>query len=398
MRVAIRCDAAPTIGAGHWMRCLALARALVRDGAEVVFLCRDNAGDFKPVMQASGLPIHWLPPAGADGVLPSVAPVDREWVGAHRHDAPDDGPNHGSADGAQVGRPGAARISVDVARDAQACRAILARQAPDWLIVDHYGLGADWQRRLRERAQRLLVIDDWPETSHDCDLLLNPNLPLQPEAYRPLVPAHCRLLLGPEYALLGPDFLCRAPRPRDRSPRRVLISFGGSDPPGAGLLTMAALARLARAGALDALERITLVAGPANPHWHALRAAAGQVPRLRLVRQARAMAAQLQAADLVIGAAGGSLWERAWLGVPALVLALVPHQRPVAEALAARHAIDYLGPIETLEAKQLAARIAAALRAPKRRREIARNARALLGQAAFIRAPRAFLEAAWRVT
>ncbi|MBK5968583.1 MULTISPECIES: UDP-2,4-diacetamido-2,4,6-trideoxy-beta-L-altropyranose hydrolase [Thiorhodovibrio] len=357
MRVAIRCDAAPAIGAGHWMRCLALARALVRDGAEVVFLCLDHAGDFKPVMQAAGLPIHWLTAAAADA-LPAV------------------------------GDP------VDAADDAQACAAALAAQPLDWLIVDHYQLGAEWQAQLRKCARRLLVIDDWPEKSHDCDLLLNLNLPLQPQAYRPLVPAHCRLLLGPEYALLGQDFLRHSPRARDGRVRRVLITFGGSDPPGAGLLCIAALAQLARAGALDGIERLILVAGPGNRHWRELRAAAQEVPRLRVVRQVRAMAAQLQAADLVIGAAGGSLWERGWLGVPALVLALVPHQRPVAEDLAARDAIDYLGSVEQLDAKQLAARIAAALQAPGRLREIARNACKLIGQAAFIRAPRAFLEAA----
>ncbi|EIC20186.1 UDP-2,4-diacetamido-2,4,6-trideoxy-beta-L-altropyranose hydrolase [Thiorhodovibrio frisius] len=356
MRVAIRCDVSPVLGAGHWMRCLALARALTRDGAEVSFLCRAEAGDFKPVMQAAGLPIHWLPaePSAVADPPPPLNPLD----------------------------------------DADACASPLAAQPVDWLILDRHGLGAAWQARLRGLARWRLVIDDLAETEQECDLLLNPNLPIDAGAYRFLVPAHCRLLLGPEYALLGEDFLRCQPRLRDGHVRRLLISFGGSDPPGASLLTLAALKRLQATSALDGLERILLVAGPGNLHWPALRTAAQGLPRLRLVRQVRAMAAQLQAADLVIGAAGGSLWERGWLGVPALVLALVPHQRPVAEDLAARDAIEYLGPVEQLDAKQLAARIAAALQAPGRLREIARNARKLIGQAAFIRAPRALLEAA----
>jgi UDP-2,4-diacetamido-2,4,6-trideoxy-beta-L-altropyranose hydrolase len=347
VRVAIRCDAAPALGAGHWMRCLALARALARDGADVAFLCRDEAGQLAPVMQAAGLPIHWL----------------------------------------------SAAQSLDAVRDAAACSDALAAAPRDWLILDRPGLGAAWSARLRERARRLLVIDDWPDTKHDCELLLNPNLPTQAAAYAPLVPAHCRLLLGPEYALLHADFLDRAPRARDGRVRRLLISFGGSDPPGASLLALTALRQLEHQGLLDGLERVLLVAGPGNPHWPALRAAAASLPRLRLVRTLRAMAAQLQAADLVLGAAGGSLWERGWLGVPALVLALVPHQRPVAEALAARGAIDYLGPVESLTTGQLAERMAAALADPRRLMEIGQQARALIGQAKFARHPRAFLEA-----
>lgn len=362
MRVALRCDASPSLGAGHWMRCLALARALKRAGAEIAFLCVRDVDELAAqspgfesrsmyrVRRAAGLPIHWL----------SFGPQP------------------------------------DPIQDADACLAALADWPVDWLVLDRPwpqpGQSRAFCQRLRARARRLLVLDDQPQHPLDCDLLLNPNLPIQAAAYAPLVPAHCRLLLGPEYALLDESFLSLSARVRDGRVRRVLISFGGSDPPGASLLTLTALKRLDAVGALAGLSRMMLVAGPGNPDWPALREAAYGLPQLRLVPSVRAMAAQLQAADLVIGAAGGSLWERAWLGVPALVLALVPHQRPVAEALAARGAIDYLGPVESLDAAKLAERIAAALGATQRLCAIATNARALIGQARFARAPRAFLE------
>ena len=44
-RIIIRCDASLSIGSGHVMRCRTLARELQRRGAEVLFLCRRQAGD-----------------------------------------------------------------------------------------------------------------------------------------------------------------------------------------------------------------------------------------------------------------------------------------------------------------------------------------------------------------
>lgn len=329
------------------MRCLALARALVRDGAAVSFLSRADAGDFMRPMHAAGVPIQWI----------------------------------------------AAPPRLDPEADAAACAALLCQDPVDWLILDRHGLGAHWQRRLRPWAKQILVIDDLADTVHHCDLLLNPNLPISPADYQGLVPLRCQLLLGPEYALLGRDYFRCAPRRCDGRVRRLLVSFGGSDPAGASRLALHALAELSADGQLDAVERILLVAGPGNPAWPELRELSRCVANLRVVRSVRAMAAQLQAADLVIGAAGGSLWERCWLGVPALVLALVPHQEPVAEALASRGAIRYLGPVGRVDARGLANEVAALLRDAETLRAIGSAARALIGQARFAQSPRAFLEA-----
>ena len=36
------------------------------------------------------------------------------------------------------------------------------------MVVDHYGLGADWETALRRVARRIMVIDDLADRPHDC--------------------------------------------------------------------------------------------------------------------------------------------------------------------------------------------------------------------------------------
>ncbi len=127
----------------------------------------------------------------------------------------------------------AAWLGVPQAQDASESIEAIQGALVDWLIMDHYALDAEWERRLRPHVERLMVIDDLANRSHDCDLLLDQNLvPENHARYRNLVPSTCRLLLGPRYALLGPEYRVwrRSLRPREGQVGRVLVFLGGSDP------------------------------------------------------------------------------------------------------------------------------------------------------------------------
>ena len=45
----------------------------------------------------------------------------------------------------------------------------------DWLIVDHYKLDIQWEKQLRPFVKKILVIDDYINREHDCDVFLNQN-------------------------------------------------------------------------------------------------------------------------------------------------------------------------------------------------------------------------------
>ena len=90
MRVVFRVDASLEIGTGHLMRCMTLADELRRRGTTATFLCRELPGHLIELTRSRGFETETI---------------------AHEDASP-----------AQV-----------------------TRLRPDWVVVDHYGLGSAWE-------------------------------------------------------------------------------------------------------------------------------------------------------------------------------------------------------------------------------------------------------------
>lgn len=314
MRVAFRADASVNLGSGHVMRCLTLADVLRANGVVTRFICRRLPGDLGAAIQARGHELVWL------------------------------------------------EADVDASADAEASRRALADDAPwDWLVVDHYGLDAAWERALRAVAGDILAIDDLADRPHDCDLLLDQNQQAAGR-YDDLAPRHASRLLGPRHALLRPAFAAarRARSPRDGRVVRLLLFFGGADAEGETMKALAALDLLGRQY-LD----VDVVIGAANPHRAAIAAACAARPRTALHIQAENMAELMAAADLCLGAGGGACWERCCVGLPALVVATAANQIEQCHALAAAGAHVYLGAAAGVDAARWAGALAWLLELPE---------------------------------
>ena len=294
MRVAFRTDASIDIGNGHVMRCLTLADALRGQGADCVFACRPQEGHLILRIRQMGFDVTELPPSAAN--------------------ADDD-----------------ARATIDA----------IARRV-DWLVVDHYGLGAAWETRVRGICDRLMVIDDLADRAHDCDLLLDQNAGRRSEDYRALVPRGCTVLVGPSQALLRPEFAAarRQSLPRRRQTiERLLVSMGGVDRDNISMQVLRALERCDFANA----PQITVVLGPHAPWLEEIRrcAAAMRWPT-RVLADVADMAPLMTHSDLSIGAAGVSALERCCVGLPSIVIPIAFNQLAGARALAAAGAVSLL--------------------------------------------------------
>jgi UDP-2,4-diacetamido-2,4,6-trideoxy-beta-L-altropyranose hydrolase len=284
VRVVFRVDASLEIGTGHLMRCMTLADELRRRGATTTFLCREQPGHLIEQTRSRGFETEAILHEDAAGSL-------------------------------------------------------VARLRPDWVVVDHYGLGSAWESAVRPSTRRIFAIDDLADRDHDCDLLLDQNLYDGVEQrYASRLPAHCRQLIGPRYALLRPEFaesrirLSRA----TKSVSRLLISFGGID---ATNETARVLKSLANWPALA----LDVVIGPGHPNRREIQELTSERPGTTLHVGTNRMAALMSEADAFVGAGGSTTWERFCLGLPSLVIAVADNQVPTAQHLSKLGAIDYIG-------------------------------------------------------
>jgi UDP-2,4-diacetamido-2,4,6-trideoxy-beta-L-altropyranose hydrolase len=308
MNVAIRVDASPAIGIGHVMRCLTLADELRDTGAHVRFVSRHLPQYLEDIVRGRGHECVTL--TGASRTAPGAGVPHAHWLGT--------------------------------SQEADAGEAIdaLADRAWEWLVVDHYAIGAPWHRALRSRARRILVIDDVADREHDCDVLMDQNLyPDMQTRYSGKVPPACTLLLGPHYALLRPRFagLHDATPLRQAGVRRILVLLGGMDTQNHTEKVVRALASLA-----DRVFDVDVVIGrqhPAADTIHALCDRHGY----RCLVQVDDVASLMAAADLAIGASGSTSWERCCLSLPTLCLTHADNQVAIAEGLASAGAIVNLG-------------------------------------------------------
>jgi UDP-2,4-diacetamido-2,4,6-trideoxy-beta-L-altropyranose hydrolase/UDP-4-amino-4,6-dideoxy-N-acetyl-beta-L-altrosamine N-acetyltransferase len=315
MKVVFRVDSSLKMGTGHVMRCLTLAKILKESGVNVEFICRQHEGSLVKKIRSNGFNVYEL--GLLEGVEFDSKLSHTHWLGATQQ------------------------------QDADDCIEILKSAKTNWLIVDHYALDEDWQRKLKPYYDKLMVIDDLADRKHLCDLLLDQTFGRQTCDYEPLVPTDCELLLGSQYALLRPEFskwraysIERRSKPEFKS---LLINMGGVD---VDNVTGQVLQEL-RACNLPNDINITIVMGESAPHLEDVRVVTAAFLYKTEVKVGVDNMAEIMAnTDIVIGAAGSTTWERCCLGLPTIQIVIAKNQMFLAETLARHHVIKLLREIK----------------------------------------------------
>jgi UDP-2,4-diacetamido-2,4,6-trideoxy-beta-L-altropyranose hydrolase len=93
------------------------------------------------------------------------------------------------------------------------------------VVLDNYFYSIDYQRQIKQRAYKLVCIDDFKNKDITCDLLINTSVSEHEQL--PLVEAKTKLQ-GIPWALLRKEFRGEAQRPKDSD--LATICFGGADP------------------------------------------------------------------------------------------------------------------------------------------------------------------------
>lgn len=343
--VIVRADASQRIGYGHIGRCLALADVLARRGRPSTFVMRHWSEWTADRIEAAGHQVVVLEKTDAGGE--NEAPwLDVSW----RVDARQTIEAVGQIDVAAV-------------------------------VVDQYGLDHRWERFVGNQLDvPVVVIDGTGTRRHHCQLLVDPTYRGESGQTRweKLVPSHTRVLAGPRFALLRPEFTLALDRRTRRTGDvdKILIAFGGSDEAGATEVALEVVGQLDSYG----LE-ITVVAGAAKPGVEPLRRRCAAMENVQFHHDTDEMARLMADADLAVGGAGTMMWERAFLGLPAVVVAIASHQIEIGRQAAEAGAVDYVGAVDEISLQQLRRHIENLVENPDQVRRLSEHGRALMGDA-----------------
>lgn len=290
--VVFRVDGGRAVGGGHIARCDALAQLLQTRGWQIRFAMTPSAFENLP---ASGTEIPaWNFPLTDDaGPEREISEMQTAW--------PD------------------------------GC---------DLLVVDHYGRDASFEKACRPWARRVLAIDDLPNRSHDCDVLLDQTFGREAAEYDDRIGPDVIRLCGSAYALLRPEFAgCAGLVERSASDgakpvERILVSMGATDPHNATALVLDGI----RESGLEAY--VDIVLGQSAPHAEQIRSVAAKMTAgATLHLGVKNPAPLLATADIAVGAGGVSAWERCCFGLPTIMMPLFDNQRDVVARLAQAGAV-----------------------------------------------------------
>lgn len=305
-------DASPEIGTGHVMRCLALANEAKQRGWECIFVLRDPEDEIVKLIASCDHRVKkFVSLADGEKIICNTT-AHGDWLPVSQtHDANE---------------------TVNVIHDLK----------PDWIIVDHYAIDITWFLIVKKCIVKILVIDDLGDRDLICDLLLNQNLGASLEKYDGKLPVNCRLLLGPNFALLRSEFgewRERSLEGRlDRNIENILITMGGGDTENYTLQVLKEITKSKYAKNCA----FTVIIGGSYPHTNTLYEFLDSSQlKVLVLTNVKNMAEIMSKTDLCIGAAGSTSWERCCMGQPTITFSIANNQIEIAKQLSQKNVAIY---------------------------------------------------------
>lgn len=293
--VVFRADANAAVGNGHVMRCLTIADACFKVGMYPIFVCAGP--DAKALIQDRGYAVEVL---GTDYRKMTEELCEwKEWI-----------------------------------------------PAGSFVVLDSYYLNKEYVNALRKKGYQTVWLDDTGEQKYEVDLLINYNLYATELGYENRYEdEHTKCLLGAAYAPVRPAFYKKGYQVRNHL-ERVMVTTGAADPYRVGFFFAEELAKS------GLVKEIDVVCGPYHDDVLRLQKLATRVgengqTQIKILQNLSDLSDAMYHSDLVIAAAGGTLYELCAVGVPAFTYLFADNQRQGALAFAKQAKSVCLGDVRT---------------------------------------------------
>jgi UDP-2,4-diacetamido-2,4,6-trideoxy-beta-L-altropyranose hydrolase len=309
MNYVFRVDASSKIGSGHVIRCLTLAKELGSRTNNCQFICRNHDNNLIKKIKKENFSVFVL--KNLKKKL-NKKKMYSDWLG------------------------------VDWNEDANQTINILKNHTVDWLIVDHYSIDHQWEKKVRPYVKNIMVLDDLANRKHDCDILLDQNLIANyKDRYKNLLKEDCVTLLGPKFSLLQNQYkeLHKKAKLRAGIIKNILVYFGATDQNYLIEMTLSAIVRLN-----NKQIKTNVFINSNNYNKKTIKNLKNKFTKnIKFYVDKNSLAMNIFKADIAIGACGTTAWERCCLGLPSLVITVSENQKPIAKELHKRGLIYWLG-------------------------------------------------------
>ena len=308
-QIVIRVDSGNIIGFGHAMRCLTIANEMKKNDYDVYVISNRERNNLSQLFLKNG---H------------KIIHIKTKKIGLKK---------------------------INEIYDLEQTKKILKKinKKIDLLLVDNYSLGFRWEKSLRQLVSKIIVVDDLNNRKHDCDLIIDQGLHINMKnAYTNLVPKKCKILLGPKYAILRPEFgiIRQKLKKSNREINKIMISFGGSDPNGDTMKALNGINKIQKR-----IFGIDVIIGKSNREYRKIKKMCENMKKTRYFYNTTRVAAIMSKSDVAIGSGGSTTWERCCLGIPAIVSIASKDQSEATKILDSKKCIINLG--ESKRVKEL---------------------------------------------
>lgn len=174
--ILFRVDSSSSIGAGHLMRTLTLAKELKKVGFNIIYASLNLNGNLNKKVIEAGFELYLLSSNSKSELLLTIKSLNIKF-----------------------------------------------------LVIDNYQINFEFEKYLKDNSNiKILSFDDTYQ-KHYCDILLNHNVGIEKKEYKNLTPHFCKILVGSKYTLIRDEFRDIKSQKRVKEVKNIVIMMGSLD-------------------------------------------------------------------------------------------------------------------------------------------------------------------------
>ena len=292
MNLAIRVDSSESIGTGHIVRCITLAKELRKLGLKVHFISKPHKGNILGVVKKNKFSLSKIKP------------------------------------------------ELNIKKDIKETSKILKKYKINLLILDNYDLNLVWEKGIKKYLKKLIVISDLTK-QNSCDILINSNF-LQNKKkslgkfYLKNRNINSRFLFGLRYAILNNEYQKIKQNIKIKKQlKRINIFFGGFK----GSLNLLEDVVNVMSSKIFKKIKLDIISGLNQKISKRINLKLKLRGNFKIFQNLPNLANSFKNADLAIGCGGVANLERLCLGIPSLVFLAAKNQEILGNTLAKKNLI-----------------------------------------------------------